>query len=342
MDRAKTGHNRCLLVTGATGLVGGAIARASAANGWQVRALVRDLDRAAPLAADGVELCEGSLNDADSLHHACQGVTHAVHCAAKVGDWGSIDDYRHVNVDGTRLLIDSLESCGRLERLIHISSLGVYEARDHHGTDETEEPNVSGIDGYTLTKAESERLVLDRAKNGQLPAIILRPGFVYGAGDQNVIPRIVERLRSKQFAFLGSGDQLLNNIYVENIVHAVERAFAVDSTHCGDVFNITDPRLVSKQEFIFAIADAFGLGRPTKHVPLAVARVLAATLEAAYRMLGKKEAPLLSKARYKFLGLNLDFSDDKARRILGYDPQIDFAEGMAETLKAITARDSHE
>ena len=229
-------------------------------------------------------------------------------------------------------------AAGLLKRLVHISSLGVYEARDHHGTDETEPPNVSGIDGYTVTKAESEQLVVDRCRDTGLPAIVLRPGFVYGPGDQNVIPRIVERLRDGKFAFLGSGDQLLNNVFVGNIVHAIDRAFAADESQCGEAFNITDPRLVSKQEFVFSIADAFELKHPQKHVPLAVAKILAGALESAYRLLGKNKAPLLSKARYKFLGLNLDFSSDKARRELGYDPPTDFTEGMAATLESLTAR----
>lgn len=330
-----------LLVTGATGLVGGEVARHFVLQGWRVRALVRDTDRAADLAGDGVELVSGTLNDAGALKAACADVTHAVHCAAKVGDWGPIEDYRRVNVEGTRMLLEALRAAGSLKRMIHISSLGVYEARDHHGTDETEPPNVSGIDGYTLTKAESEAVVVNFAKESGFPAIVLRPGFVYGPGDNNVIPRIVERLRAGQFAFLGSGDQLLNNIFVGNIVHAVEQAFAASDEQHGEVFNITDPRLVSKQEFVFSIADAFGLGRPQKHVPLAVAKVLASVLESSYRLLGKKQAPLLSKARYKFLGLNLDFSDDKARRILNYNPPTDFSDGMAQTLAAITAREPH-
>lgn len=331
-------HAKTLLVTGATGLVGGAVARHFVEQGWSVRALVRDLQRAASLADAGISLVEGTMTDPDAIQRAADGVTHCVHCAAKVGDWGPVEQYREVNVEGTRLLIEALMSTGRLERIVHVSSLGVYEARDHHGTDETERANVTGIDGYTLSKAESEKLVIAMAQQDAVPVVVLRPGFVYGPGDQNVIPRIVERLRSRQFAFLGSGDQLLNNVYVGNVVHAVDRAFAADASNSGDVFNITDPRLVSKQEFVFAIADAFGLDRPRKHVPLPVAKVLAGVLESTYRLLGKKEAPLLSRARYKFLGLNLDFSSDKARTMIDYDPPTDFTDGMAVTLAALTSK----
>src|SRR5690606_5688301 len=106
--------------------------------------------------------------------------------------------------------------------------LGVYEARDHHGTDESEPPSLSGIDGYTLTKAESEQRVVRAIADDKLPAVILRPGFVYGPRDQTVLPRIIERLKSGGFKYLGSGEQLLNNVYVGNVVDAVFLAISRD------------------------------------------------------------------------------------------------------------------
>lgn len=324
-----------LLVTGATGLVGGAVARRYRERGWQVRALVRDLTRAQTLGDIGVELTTGELGPNAELAAACDGVTHVVHCAAKVGDWGPVDDYRDVNVGGTKRLIEQLTSRGHLERFVHISSLGVYEARDHHGTDESEPANVSGIDGYTVTKAESEAVVVKMAESEGLPAIILRPGFIYGPGDRTVIPRIIERLRSGKFAFLGSGDQLLNNVYVGNLLQAIEQAMTCPADYHGRAYNVTDPRLVTKQEFVFAIADAFDLPRPKRHVPLPIARAFAIGLESWYRLRKKQSAPLLSRARYKFLGLNLDFSSARAREELGYDPQTDFKDGMAETLESL-------
>ena len=229
-------------------------------------------------------------------------------------------------------LIDAACGNGCLKRFVHISSLGVYAARDHHGTDESEPPDRAGIDGYTLTKVESEDLARERFNAGSFPLVVLRPGFVYGARDRTVLPRLVERLGSGGFKYLGSGEQLLNNVYIDNLVDAVFLAISRDDV-LGEVFNITDDRLVSKREFIGTIARGAGLEEPTKSVPLGVAKVLATLMEGTWKLLGKQEAPLLSGARIKFLGLNLDFDIGKARRELGYQPAVEFAEGMGQTIQ---------
>lgn len=324
-------ENDLLLVTGATGLVGSHVAQRAREMGIRTRALVRPSADSTELQEWGVEIVPGDMTDPQSLKTAAEGATIVVHCAAKVGDWGPVEDYRTVNVQGVELLLKELEAGSTLKRLVHISSLGVYQARDHHGTDETEAPNTSGIDGYTLTKVESENVVRKHIKDKNLPAIVLRPGFVYGPRDRTVLPRIFERLRTKGFKFLGSGEQLLNNVFVGNLVDAVFLAIKHDEA-VGDVFNITDGRLVSKREFITKIAEEGGFEVPTKCVPLPIAKALAKAMESTWKLLGKKEAPLLSNARIKFLGLNLDFCIDKARRELEYAPAIDFQDGMKQTM----------
>lgn len=320
-----------ILVTGATGLVGSHVAEQARKRGHKVRAIVRKPSQCSDLANWGVELVEGDMTNRDSLVRATQGATVIVHCAAKVGDWGPTDEYRTVNVYGLRDLLDAAESSGSLKRFVHISSLGVYPAVDHYGTDEFTPVSMTGIDGYTLTKVEAENLVRDHIRDRKLPAVILRPGFIYGPRDRTILPKVLARIQSGGFKFLGSGQQLLNNTYVGNLVSAIFLAIEKDDV-VGELFNITDNRLVSRREFIGTICEAAGLATPTKNVPLPVAKTLANLMEAAYRMLGKKEAPLLSSARIKFLGLNLDYSIDKARRLLGYDPPTDFTDAMRTTI----------
>lgn len=323
--------NQLLLVTGATGLVGSHVVQQAVEQGMPTRVILRPGSDTSLLDEWGVEQLPGDLTDRDSLRTAVAGVTCIVHCAAKVGDWGPVEDYRKVNVEGLAALLEEAEQTGSLERFIHVSSLGVYAARDHYGTDETEPPDASGIDGYTLTKVESEQLVMRHVAEKQLPATVLRPGFIYGPRDRTVLPRILEKLRDKKFAFLGSGEKLMNNTFVGNLVDAIFAVRDRDET-IGQIYNITDPRLVSKQEFITTIAEAAGYPVPTKKVPLPVARGLAWLMEGSWRLLGKTEAPLLSGARIKFLGLNLDYCIDKARREFGYDPTVDFTTGMKQTI----------
>lgn len=320
-----------LLVTGGTGLVGSHIIESAIGRGIKTRTLVRASSDRQWLDSLGTEIIEGDLEDVDAVKKAVEGVSQIVHCAAKVGDWGPVEDYRAVNVRGLENLLNAAESGGDLKRFVHISSLGVYPAGDHHGTDETEPVSTLGIDGYTLTKVEAERLVKEHIRNRNLPAVILRPGFIYGPRDRTVLPRIFERLRMKKFAYLGSGENLMNNTYVANLVDAVFLAIERDDA-VGECYNIADGRLVSKKEFISTIAEFGGYEQPTKHVPLPVAKCLAKVMEGTWKLLGKKEAPLLSGARIKFLGYNLDYSIAKARRELGYDPRVDFRDGMKSTM----------
>jgi nucleoside-diphosphate-sugar epimerase len=320
-----------ILVTGGTGLVGSHVVQQACENGLRVRAMARKESNTDFLNSLDVEIVDGDLDRPDSLKAACTGASVVIHCAAKVGDWGATEDYRTVNVDGTRALMDMALASGSLKRWIQISSLGVYEGTDHYGTDESTLPSTTGIDGYTLTKVESELLVADYVKNKDLPAVILRPGFIYGPRDRTVMPRLLERLRSGKFAYLGKTDKLMNNTFVGNLCEAIWLAIERDDV-VGEVFNIHDERAVTKKEFVETICRADGCDIPSKVVPLPVARLLASAMESTWKLLGKQQAPLVNSARIKFLGLNLDFCIDKAKQELGYSPSTDFTEAMNETV----------
>jgi nucleoside-diphosphate-sugar epimerase len=320
-----------LLITGATGFIGGHVARAAIKQGIRTRALVRRESRFKTLQENGVQVLFGSMSDPYSLKGAVADATHVVHCAARVGDWGPVAEYREVNVQGLESLLEAAVENKALQRFVHLSSLGVYEARDHHGTDETEPIATNGIGGYAQTKIEAENLVQGYVKREKLPAIILRPGFVYGPRDRAVLPRVLSRLKNGRFRFIGSGEQVLNNVYVGNAVDAIFKALECED-QVGQAFNITDGRLVSRLEFIHTICDAGGYKRPEKHVPLGAARTAAIVLETIWKALGITNPPTPSQAIVKFLGYNLDYSIEKARRELGYDPQVDFADGMKQTM----------
>ncbi len=320
-----------LLVTGATGLIGSHVAQRARAIGLRTRALVRAGSDSTLLDRWGIEKCEGELNDADSLVRAACGATLVVHCAAKVGNWGSVDDYRLVNVTGLANLLEAVEKAGSLRRLVHVSSLDVYENRDHHGSDETVEPGANGSDAYCLTKIEAEKLVLRHVREQGLPATVVRPGLVYGPRDRTAIPRLLERLKAGHVKYFGSGEQVMHNTFVGNLVQAIFEALDRPQA-LGEVYNVTDGELVSKRDFISTVATLAGYDVTRSAVPLGFARLLTAASEKVYRLLRKEEAPGLSNARFNMLGRNLDFSIEKARRELGYNPQVGFRDAMRETI----------
>jgi nucleoside-diphosphate-sugar epimerase len=286
-----------------------------------------DRSRLEPL---GVECFEADLSDPESLPPALKDIEFVVHTAAHVGDWGPAEVYRAINVDALEHLVTAAQREGKLKRWIQVSSLGVYPAQHHYGTDETMSVDAAGLDGYTQTKAEAETLLQRYIREYDFPAVILRPGFIYGAGDRHVVPRIVERLAAGKMKLIGDGQRVLNNTYAGNLVDAILLALESDDA-VGEIFNIRDERLVTRQEFVGAIADYMGKPRP-RSVPEWLARTVVGPIEGLARLRGAKTAPLLTRARIKFLTLNLDYSIAKAKARLGYQPRVDFQEGMRETL----------
>jgi len=319
-----------LLVTGATGMIGSFAARRAVESGYRVRVLVRPKSDRKLLEGLDLEYVEGDLAEPESLPAAVRGVDVVLHAAAHIGDWGPADKYRAINVIALEHLLTAVEHEGRLRRWVQVSSLGVYPARDHYGTDESAPVDPHGLDGYTRTKAEAEVLLRRHMDECGLPAVILRPGFVYGPGERAVIPRLIKRFESGTVKFIGDGKKVLNNTYVGNLADAI--LLAIDNTDAqGETFNIRDERLVTRQEYIMAVADYLGKPRPGK-VPLWLARAAVPVIEGLAKLRGATEPPLLTRAMLKFMALNLDFSIAKAKAKLGYRPKVDFQQGMQEAL----------
>jgi|SRR5579864_3998391 len=321
---------KTIFVTGATGLVGSHVVEEGLRREHRVRALVRPTSDAHWLDQWGVEKVTGDLSDPVALRQGVGGSDWVINCAAKVGDWGPLDEFRRLNVEAFRLLLDAAAEA-RVDRFVHVSSLGVYEARDHHGTDETTPPAAQALDGYTCSKIEAEALALRYVADRGLPVVIVRPGFIYGPRDRTVLPKLVAALRSGKFFYFGSGEQVLNCIYVKNLVHAIYLAAEVPGA-AGEVFNLTDGQRVTKRQFIGRVAELTGIRPPRRKIPLWLAWTLAVLMERRALRSGATEPPLVNKARYKFLGLNLDYSVEKARKILGYLAPYTIEEGLLDSM----------
>jgi nucleoside-diphosphate-sugar epimerase len=322
-----------VLVTGATGFVGSHVAETLIRRGDRVRALARERADSAFLESLGATIVRGDLSEPGTLGPAVEGVDVIAHCAAKVGDWGHVDEYRKVNVEGLRALFDAVLN-RPLHRFVHVSTLGVYEARHHYGTDETEPLPDRHIDGYTQSKVEAERLALQYYRKQKIPATILRPGFVYGPRDRMMLPRLADRLRERSVIYIARGRYALNTTYAGNLADAV--VLAIDNPAAvGEVFNITDGEFVSKRTFFETVADGLDLRRPRAFppVPIWLARLMANWRESKFRRENRPHPPRITQAQLKFAGLNLDFSIAKARTKLGYSPRVQFQEGMKEALE---------
>lgn len=324
-DRPKT-----IFITGATGLVGSHVTEEAIKRGYRVKALVRASSDTRRLDSQGVEKILGDLEDAQALQRGVEGSDWVFNCAAKVGDWGTLEEFRRLNVGALKLLLDAAAD-SHVARFVHVSSLGVYEGRDHFGTDETVPTAAESLDAYTRSKVEAEELALRYVKERRLPLSVVRPGFIYGPRDRTVLPKLLDALVNKRFFYFGSGEQALNCIYVKNLVQAIFLAAEVPEA-VGEVFNVTDGARVSKKQFVGRVARLAGLKPPTRKIPLWFAWTLAILMERRAKRKKSPVPPLVNKARYKFLGLNLDYSIEKARRVLGYQPMYTTDAGLAEAM----------
>ncbi len=322
-----------LLVTGATGQIGRAVVRRCLNDGYNVRILARDKAQATKLFEGlNVDIVIANLDDSADFASILTNITHICHCAARVGDWGPASEYWQTNVYALKALLDSCnQTANKLQRFVHISSLGVYEPRDHFGTTEDEPIYKYGLDAYNQTKAISEDMVLKHELVKKVGVIVLRPGFVYGPGDRHVLPGVIETLRNRKFVHFDHGQHKLDNVSVYNVAEAVALALASKSVDSA-IFNITDKDLVTRKVFVETIADMMKLPRPKGSIPRSLGRTLAYLCDGFGRMLQLKKPPLLSKARYKFLALNLEFSIEKAKKQLGYKGDFSFEDGMRSAI----------
>ncbi|HEX4930779.1 MAG TPA: NAD-dependent epimerase/dehydratase family protein [Gaiellaceae bacterium] len=321
------------LVTGGSGFVGNRLARALVERGDRVRALVRDPAGSADLSAIGVELVQGDMTDEESLRRAVEGVDRVFHTAGLVGDWLDRRQAVEVNVEGTRRLLAAAVAAG-VTRVVHVSSLSVLGTKHHHGTDESG-AYVYG-DPYTDTKIDSEQVALEFGAGGGIEVAVIRPGFVYGPGDNHILLPLVQRLRSGRFAFIGDGGKEMNTVYIDDVVRV---ALLADTTPgaAGQAYNITDGRNTTIREFVTFVAEYLDVPVPTKHVPAPIARVAAAVMESVARAVGAKSPPPLNRSRLRFLYYNQRYSIEKARRVLGYEPQVGYREGLPPALDWIQA-----
>ena len=323
-----------LLVTGATGQIGRAVVRRSLYDGYTVRILARDKVAAEKLFTGlEIDIIAADINDAGSFKSMLTDITHICHCAARVGDWGDAAEYWQTNVHAFKTLLDACAKYATgLQRFIHISSLGVYEPKDHFGTTESVPIFKEGLDPYNQTKAASEELILNHELTSKASVIVLRPGFVYGPGDRHVLPGVIDSLKKRTFIYFDDGKHKLDNVSVFNVAEAVALALTSKSVS-KEIFNITDRELVTRKKFVDTIADLMKLPRPKGSIPRSIGRIIAVNCDRAGRLFRLKKPPLLSKARYKFLALNLEFSIEKAKKQLGYKGDFSFEDGMRSAVE---------
>jgi nucleoside-diphosphate-sugar epimerase len=317
-----------VLVTGAGGSLGGAVARRLLARGDSVRTFQRG-DYPA-LRAAGAQTLRGDVAEYAPLEDACRGMDAVVHCAAKAGIWGAEDAYRRANVAGTRNLLAACRIAG-VRRLVFTSSPSVvFNGRDMEGADESV-PYPAHYDApYPRTKAEAEKLVL--AANGPaLSTVALRPHLVWGPDDSQLVPRIIARARAGRLRRFTGPPKKVDTTYIEDAAAAHLLALdrlAPGAPCAGKPYFITsgDPRPV--WEIIDGILQAAGLPPLKRTISPLLAAAAGGAFEVLYSFFGIAAEPPMTRFLAHELATAHWFDISAARRDLGYAPSISIEEGF--------------
>lgn len=323
------------LVTGGTGLLGSHIAEQLVARGRRVRALVRPGSATAFLETLGVEIVRGNLADPDSCARATQGVEVVYHAAAKVGDWGRWAQFQTDCIDATRNLANAAAAAG-VGRFLHISSTSAY-GHPHDQVEPIDETaamgqNVWVWDPYTHSKVESERILWRLAESGRLAVTVIRPSWLYGERDRTTVARLVDRLRRGKVPMIGRGDNPLSAVYAGIVADAAILA-ARDPASAGEAYNITNQGRISQREFLNLFAEACSAPRVVRRVPYRLVYTAAFLLEAKGRLTRRPRPPLITRYATWLMGRELEYSTEKARTRLGWEPTLTYRESIERSVQ---------
>jgi nucleoside-diphosphate-sugar epimerase len=314
---------RCL-ITGATGFTGGHLARTLKAQGHQVRALARPGANVAHLQAQGIEIVYGQLVNSSSVEVAARGCEQIYHIAAVYRTAGHTDQhYFEVNVGGTQNVLDAARKLG-CERVIHCSTIGVHGHVEHPPAKESY--RFAPDDVYQRSKVEGE-LVVARAQKAGQPAVIFRPGAIYGEGDTRFL-KLFKAVAKRRFVMIGSGQTRLHLVHVDDLVEGIILC-GTRPQALGQVFILAGPQAPTLNEITALIAKATNVAPPFLKIP--VAPVYAAGWLCEMLCIPFGIEPPLHRRRVGFFTHHREFDCSNAARRIGYAPRVGPAEGIRRT-----------
>ncbi|WP_242343889.1 NAD-dependent epimerase/dehydratase family protein [Anaeromyxobacter terrae] len=310
------------LVTGATGFVGHHLVAALRQRGFSVRVLALPGEDTSALEREhGVVVHRGDVRDAGALPAAMRGADVVFHLAAVHGLWRPRQEYEDVNVRGADNVCRAALAA-RVARLVHVSSWTVY-GMGLPGAVREDAPLRPILDAYAVTKARADAAVRRLAKEQGLPAVVVRPGTMFGPGDRVNFGRMADRLRSGKVIVIGSGRNVLPFVYVTDVVDGMIRA--AERGKPGEAYNLCTDRPISQREMWVALAEELGAPPPRARAPYPLLYALAWGAEKAV-LPGRQ--PLLTRLGVKLFGSENAHAIDKARSELGYAPRVPVREGV--------------
>jgi dihydroflavonol-4-reductase len=326
MGELDIGRRDLILVTGASGFLGAAIAHCARAAGYAVRVLVRPSSPRTNIHPED-EVAVGDLRDRQSVAAAVRGARYLVHAAADYRLWAPVpDDILRNNVDGTRTLMEAALAAG-VERIVYTSSVATIGLRAGETADETRLLAADkAIGAYKKSKVLAERLVDDMVKSAGLPAVIVNPSTPIGPRDVRPTPTgriIVEAARGRMPGFVDTG---LNLVHVDDA--AAGHLAALHRGRIGERY-ILGGENVHLGVMLADIAQMVGRRPPRLRLPIAAVYPLALGAELWARWSGRE--PFATRDGLRMARQHMFYSDAKARRDLGYASRP-YREGIADAI----------
>ena len=323
------------LVTGGGGFLGKALVAQLLARGDRVRSFARgDYPGLREL---GVETRQGDLTDQQAVASAVRDCDIVFHVAAKAGVWGPYAEFHSINVIGTENVLNACRTMG-VTRLVYTSSPSVvFGGHNLPGVDESA-PYATDYDApYPKTKAMAEKMVLE-SNDQNLATVALRPHLIWGPGDPNFAPRLIERGRTGRLAKVAGGPHLVDCIYLDNAAEAHLLAadrLDIGSPIAGRAYFISQGQPIDVGELMDRILGAAGLPPIKRTLPPWLVYAAGWALETVYRTFNLKGEPAMTCFVAKQLSTSHWFNMNAARKDLDYSPRISIDEGMQRLAEAL-------
>jgi len=327
------------LVTGGGGFLGGAIVRRLVERGWAVRTFQRGHYQR--LDEMGVDQIRGDIADIDAVSGAVDACDIVFHVAAKVDPWGSYKPFHQTNVVGTENVLQAMRR-GEVPKLVFTSTPSViHSGGDLAGIDESAPYPEHFEAAYPQTKAMAEMAVL-AANDDELSTVALRPRLIWGPEDTNLVPQLVARARSGQLRLVGDGSNLVDTVYIDNVVDAhllAAERLAPGAPCAGRPYFISNGEPRPMKEIINGILAAAGLPPVERSMPIKAALVAGAVFENLYKLFPTKGGPKMTRFVARNFATAHWFDISAARRDLGYEPRISLEEGLARLREWFDSQD---
>lgn len=317
--------NKKVFVTGGTGFTGGRLCEILSERGYYVKALARRTSKVDKLKKIDAEIIYGDLFSKDSMKQAMKGVDCVYHIAAAFRQEAVPNKYFYeVNVDGTKIVLEAAYQAD-VPRFVHCSTVGVQgEIKNPPATEAT--PYNPG-DTYQDSKMKGELLVKRFYEENQYPGTIFRPVGIYGPGDTRFL-KIFKWIYSGKFRMIGSGKVLYHWTYIDDLVDGIILCGEKDEAK-GELFTLGGNDYVTLNEIVSLIAEALNVPLKKSHLPVWPVWLAGALCELFCRPLGIE--PPLFRRRVDFFLKDRAFDISKAKRLLGYNPEVSLREGIKRT-----------